>query len=207
MMKLPQNLVDEAKLREVEVLKLRVAQALSNTAVIFAVIAYFYPVFHLNYVRETSVGSFSLYDVMFRISLDVVITFPLIAVILFIYPVMFILISLFNISLTKKYLRALAVVVGFFTAVVFLLFYFYEISIYNTLFNALDVGITGIEPSDILSTRLGEACWLLLTSFLLLLLALQVYSEEVRVKVQTYYDVLQNEAIMRTVLANDKAYI
>ncbi len=84
---------------------------------------------------------------------------------------------------------------------------FYEFATYNTLRGFLDVGITGLDPSLILATRLGETVWLLLVSFLLLLLALRIYSEEVKVKIDTFYDNIQKELLVKTVLKEDKAYI
>ncbi len=206
-MRAPQNLVELARLRDVEILKLRIAQAIANVAVILAMLSYLYPILHLNLQQETVIGTLSLYDIMFRISIDMIVAFPLIFIILFIYPLTIALIIIFNLNLSKKYLSGLATALGFFSISTFILMAFYEFATYNTLRGFLDVGITGLDPSLILATRLGETVWLLLVSFLLLLLALRIYSEEVKVKIDTFYDNIQKELLVKTVLKEDKAYI
>ncbi len=206
-MRAPPNFVELARLKEVEVLKLRVAQALANLSVILALLAFFYPVLHFNLQQETAMETLSLFDSLFRISLDMIIAFPLVFIMLFIYPLTVALITIFNLNYSKKYLYGLTATLGFFSIVIFILFAFYEFSIYNTLRGFLDVGITGIDPRTIIDTRLGDACWLLLFSFILLLISLGVYSEEVRVKVDTYYDLVQKQALVKTVLSRDQSYI
>ena len=112
-MRAPQNLVELARLRDVEILKLRIAQAIANVAVILAMLSYLYPILHLNLQQETVIGTLSLYDIMFRISIDMIVAFPLIFIILFIYPLTIALIIIFNLNLSKKYLSGLATALGF----------------------------------------------------------------------------------------------
>ncbi len=205
--KAPPNLIEIVNLSKPEILKLRMAQLLANVAVFLTFMAYLYPVLHIYLKGESLIGTLSIYDMIFIVQVDVIVSYPLYFITFLIIPLIFALIILFNLTLSKQYLSGLATTIGFFAIFVSILMFAYEFAMLNSIKGIFDVGITGIDPKSIQETRLGDGTWFLLSAFGLLLLALKIYSEEIKTKIDSYYTLEKNKRIMEIVLKDDKAYV